>query len=238
MIDGAAPYLAPAFIATTFLTVGFLFYLIKRTGRETAPGRIVVSVVAFWLLLQATLALGGFYQSVNSVPPRILASGAIPSLIFVLAFSTWYGSTFVRQLPIGTLTLLHVVRIPVELVLYGLFIGGQVPEAMTFEGRNLDIISGLTAPIAYLLLVRRGVRPIGLIVWNFAALGLLVNIVSTAIVALPSPFQQIAFDQPNVAIIYFPYVWLPTIVVPIVLFAHIAALVQLFSRKGAGPSQG
>lgn len=234
MIDGAAHYLAPAFIATTFLTVGFLFYSIKRAGRETTPGRIAVSVVAFWLLLQATLALGAFFQTVNSTPPRIFAFGAIPSLIFVLAFSAWYRTTFIQQLPIGTLTLLHVIRIPVELVLYSLFIGGQVPEAMTFEGRNLDILSGLTAPIAYLLLVHREVRRIGLIVWNLATLGLLVNIVSTAVVAFPSPFQQIAFDQPNVAIMYFPYVWLPTIVVPIVLFAHIAALIQLFTRKDAG----
>jgi hypothetical protein len=233
MINGAANYSSPAFIATTLLTVGFLFYLIKRAGRETTPGRIAVSVVAFWLLLQATLALGGFYQSFSSVPPRIFAFGAIPSLIFVLAFSAWYGTTFIKQLPIGVLTLLHVIRVPVELVLYSLFIGGQVPEAMTFAGRNLDILSGITAPIAYLLFVRRGVHRLGLMIWNLAALGLLINIVSTAIVAFPSPFQQIAFDQPNVAIMYFPYVWLPTIVVPIVLFAHIAALIQLFSHKGA-----
>jgi hypothetical protein len=40
----------------------------------------------------------------------------------------------------------------------------------------------------------------------------------------PGPLQQIAFEQPNVGIAYFPFVLLPTIIVPMVLFAHIAIL--------------
>jgi hypothetical protein len=45
------------------------------------------------------------------------------------------------------------------------------------------------------------------------------------------PAQQLNFDQPNRAVLYFPYVWLPAIVVPIVLFSHLAALWQIFVRR-------
>lgn len=46
-------------------------------------------------------------------------------------------------------TILHTIRIGVEIVLYGLFFYKAVPGLMTFEGRNMDIISGLSAPLVY-----------------------------------------------------------------------------------------
>jgi len=39
--------------------------------------------------------------------------------------------------------------------------------------------------------------------------------------------QSMALDQPNLAVVHFPFVWLPTVVVPIVFFAHIAAFIKL-----------
>ncbi len=103
---------------------------------------------------------------------------------------------------------------------------------MTFEGRNFDIISGLTAPIIYWLAFRGGKtnRPL-LIVWNLIAFGLLINIVTNALLSFPFPFQQLAFDQPNRALLYFPFIWLPTLIVPIVLFCHLASFWQLFSKS-------
>jgi hypothetical protein len=41
------------------------------------------------------------------------------------------------------------------------------------------------------------------------------------------PFQQFAFDQPNIAVLYFPFIWLPSCVVPLVLLSHLAAIRQL-----------
>ena len=116
----------------------------------------------------------------------------------------------------------------VEIVLLWLYIGGQVPRIMTFEGYNFDIVSGILAPIVYLIAFRGGkVNRPALIAYNILGLLLLANIVSIAVLSLPSPLQLLAFDQPNVAVTYFPFIWLPTIVVPIVLFAHLASLWKL-----------
>ena len=70
----------------------------------------------------------------------------------------------------------------------------------------------------------------GLLVWNLLALGLLLNVVTTAVLSAPSPLQRFAFDQPNVAILHFPFVWLPAVVVPLVLLAHLAAIRQLVMK--------
>lgn len=45
------------------------------------------------------------------------------------------------------LSYVHIIRIPVELVLYRLFLNGIVSELMTFKGRNFDILAGITAPL-------------------------------------------------------------------------------------------
>jgi hypothetical protein len=103
---------------------------------------------------------------------------------------------------------------------------------MTFEGRNFDILAGITAPIiAYLGIRITGVNRPLLLIWNFVCLGLLINIVVNALFAAPTPVQKFAFDQPNIAILYFPFSWLPTFIVPIVLFGHLISIKQLLNLK-------
>jgi hypothetical protein len=102
---------------------------------------------------------------------------------------------------------------------------------MTFEGRNLDIISGITAPVIYYFgFVKKKIGRTVLILWNLICLGLLVNIVTIAILSAPFTFQRFGFDQPNFAILLFPFVWLPGIIVPLVLFSHLAMLRQLLIK--------
>ena len=131
-------------------------------------------------------------------------------------------------MPLKILTILHVVRIPVEIALFWLYQAKQIPQSMTFENGNFDILSGISAPIIYFFAFRNGkTNRFLLIAWNITALLLLLNIVVTAVAAFPSPMQQTAFEQPNRAVMYFPYVWLPSIIVPIVLFSHLAGLWKL-----------
>ena len=141
-------------------------------------------------------------------------------------------------LRLEVLTLLHIVRIPVELVLFGLYLHHAVPRLMTFEGRNFDVLAGLTAPLVWWLAFRQqrlGRR--GLLIWNGLGLASLLNIVANAVLAVPTPMQQFGFEQPNVAILHFPFVWLPGVVVPLVLLAHVAAIWQLWAEPVQGPNR-
>ncbi len=233
-MESFSPSISVTFILTTFLCVGILFQAIKRTVLQTTPAKIVVFTIGFWLIFTAILAKGEFFEDTASFPPRIALIGIIPSVIFIVFLFVAYRSSFIEKLPLRTLTALHIIRIPVEIVLLWLFQSGSVPRSMTFEGNNFDILSGITAPIICFIAFRgkKVNRPV-LIVWNLLALGLLVNIVVSAIISFPSPMQQLSLDQPNTAIMYFPLVWLPTVVVPIVLFSHLASLWKLFTGKTA-----
>ncbi len=228
-MEGIPAYVSITFILTTFLAIGFLFHAIKHSAFKTLPAKLVIAAITFWIFFTGILAMGGFYLSTSGFAPNF-ALAPIPALLFIAAIFIFARKSFVEKLPLKTLTILQVVRIPVEIVLWWLYQNRQIPEIMTFEGWNYDILAGLTAPVIFWLAFRgeKINRPL-LIIWNFVCLLLVSNIVITAIFSLPTTFQKFGFDQPNVAVLYFPYIWLPALVVPIVLFAHITSLWKLFN---------
>ena len=165
------------------------------------------------------------------MPPRLMLAIMPPMLGILLLFLTKKGGNYIDGMDIKLLTALHIVRIPVELVLFWLFIYKAVPQLMTFEGRNFDILSGITAPFIYYFgFIKKMLSTQILVIWNFACLILLFNIVIHAIFSAPFPFQALAFDQPNVGVLYFPFVWLPCCAVPLVLLSHLATLRQLIKK--------
>jgi len=231
MTENLPSYVSIVFILTTLLTLGIFFRAIRNTVYDTLAAKTVVFLTAFWLFFQGIFSIYGFYTDTSSFPPKLALFGVFPAIFFILAIFIFARKTFIEPLPLKTLTVLSIIRIPVELVIFWLFQNKLMPQIMTFEGWNFDILSGISAPIIAWFAFRGGKinRPI-LIIWNIAALILLFVIVSIAIFSLPTPIQKLAFEQPNYAVLYFPFIWLPTIVVPIVLFSHLASLWQLFKK--------
>lgn len=232
MIENLPGYISITFILTTFLTVGFLFYAVKQTVFETIPAKIFIFLLSFWIFFQAILSINGFHQNSAAFPPRLVLFGVFPALLLLIIYFIFFRQNFIEKLPLKILTILSVVRIPVEIVLLWLFQNQFIPQSMTFEGRNFDILSGITAPIVYFLAFRGGKinRPL-LIVWNIFSIALLFNIVITAILALPAISPNLPTELQNRAVTFFPYIWLPTIVVPIVLFSHLASLWKLYKNR-------
>lgn len=225
MIANLPMYVNVVFVLTTLLTV-FLFY---KAGSRSKIG---LGILALWLLMQAVLSYTRFYSVTNTTPPRFVLLALPPVLLIIFLCITAKGKAYINKLDATTLTLLHVVRIPVELCLYWLFLNKSIPQLMTFEGRNFDILAGLTAPIIfYFGYVKHKLGKTVLLLWNFVCLGLLFNIVVHAVLSAPSDFQQFSFEQPNMAILYFPFVWLPCCIVPIVLLSHLVCIKKLFSKN-------
>ena len=218
-------YIAIVFGLTTFITLA-LFY------KATKKSKIAISILSVWLILQTIISITGFYTVTDTIPPRFILLVLPPVIMIIILFLTPKGRMFIDGLDIKTLTLLHIVRVPVEIVLFWLFIYKAIPELMTFEGRNFDIVSGITAPLIYyfgFVLIRLNKKI--LIFWNVLCLMLLLNIVLNAVFSAHFPFQKFAFDQPNIAVLYFPFIWLPSVIVPLVLFSHLAVIRQLLKKN-------
>ena len=217
MLEYLPIYISLTFGLTTVATLLLLFWVIKNSNsliiRQNST-KIIICLI-LWLIVQAILTLKNVYSSdTNSFPPKILLFGILPPVLTSVAlFVTQKGRQFIDSLPLINLTYLNIVRVPVEIVLFWLFMNEAVPELMTFEGRNFDIFAGITAPIiAYLILAKRNINRKAILIWNFICLGLLINIIINAFFSTPSPVQKFAFEQPNIAILNFPFSWLPTFV--------------------------
>lgn len=217
----------PLYIYLVFgATVLITFWLILKASRYS---KILLAVSVLLIFFQSSLALMGFYNDPATMSkkfPLLLA----PALILILiAFITKGGRRLLDRLDLPTLTLLHTIRIPVELVLLSLYLHHTIPRAMTFEGSNFDIFSGISAPLMYyFVFVKKKLSRSLLLVWNLVCLALLAWVVSRAILSLPDRFERFNFEQPNIAVGYFPFILLPAFIVPVVLFSTLASMRQLF----------
>jgi hypothetical protein len=226
------PFISIIFILTTVATVLF-FYNASRKNKK------VLFALCAWLLLQMALGLSGFFTITHILPPRFLLLVLSPLFVVILLFSTARGKSFIDHFNIKTLTILHSIRIAVELILFSLFLYKATPQLMTFEGRNLDVLSGLTAPLIYYYgFVKESLGTKTLLAWNIACLAILSFTVVNAVLSAPTPFQQFAFDQPNIAVLYFPFVWLPGTIVPLVYFSHLASIRRLLKEIKAKTASG
>ena len=243
MIENLPIYIWLTFGLTTIATLLLFIWTIrnsnsKLTRKKATP---IFIVLAIWLTIQAVLTLKNIYNAdTNTFPPKIILMGIFPTILtIILLFATSKGRQFIDSLPLKNLTYLNIVRIPVEIILFWLFLSKAIPELMTFEGRNFDILAGISAPIvAYFGLTKTKLNRKTILIWNYICLGLLVNIVVNALFSAPSPIQKFAFDQPNIAILNFPFSWLPTFIVPIVLFGHLTSIRQLMKYKTEKTTNG
>ena len=145
------PFYVYLVFGLTILFAIFLFY------KATNYSKVFLTIISIWIIAQTVISLSGFYKITNTIPPRFAFLLLPPLVMITILFNTKKGKLFIDSINIKTLTILHVLRIPVELVLFWLFVNNALPELMTFEGRNFDIFSGLSAPIIYyfgLLLMR------------------------------------------------------------------------------------
>lgn len=227
-------YLPVIFVASMFFTVvSMVIATYRASSRTVALGTaIVLFALAF---IQAGLASMGFYTVLDSVPPRNTFL-LLPVLVSTILLLVLPSRAVLRKLPLFILTLVHVVRIPIEIGLWRLHHEGTVPRLMTFEGGNIDIFAGVLAVIMLFIAFKDGKlipeRKNLFLIWNIVGLVLILNIVIRAVFAFPfAATQRWAFDMPNIAMLHFPYVWLAALIAPIVLFSHIVTLWQLTTSK-------
>ena len=133
------------------------------------------------------------------------------------------------MVPIGTLVSLQAFRLPLELVMHRAARLGIMPPELSYDGNNLDIITGATAMVLGVLMATGRRVPRGvLLAWNVWGLWCLAVILGVAVAA--SPMLRAFGDDPrhvNTWVLHLPYVWLPTVLVVVALAAHVVVARQL-----------
>jgi hypothetical protein len=227
-------------IAFSILTV-FLFMVVVqglvhalkeiRHPNYTSVLYLVILGMLSWLGGLLLFSNNGFFAEFTKFPPRITIALVVPTAtILFLTFNKSFAD-IIDQLNPASMMYLQSFRIVVELVLWLNFLDGYCPPQMTFEGFNFDIVAGITAPLfAWLAFGKERYNKTLALIWNFAGLALLLNIIGIAILSIP---QIGVLTPPNRMIAYWPMIWLPGFVAPFALMLHLFTIKNLL-RNLAG----
>jgi len=238
---GASPLLIFAFMMLTMAVVSAWFLgvwvssgKVRLTERIRAVRLIRIGLTTLaWMITVLLVAASGVLLHFDWRPPPIA---------FLLAASfgvaAWIGfSTLGRQLavglPLAALVGVQAFRWPLELIMHRGFQQGFVPIQMTYAGRNFDIVTGVTAALLGVALVRVRVPRAVVFAWNIMGMVLLANVLTIAVLSMPM-LRRFGPDQMNVWVAVPPFVWVPTVLVVAALAGHIIIFRRLLAKIETG----
>jgi hypothetical protein len=215
-----------AFVALPIVVTFLLWFLHRRARPEVrggGPSALAFGVFLFlWLWTTGGIGLSGVLGRFDLTPPPFVLLMVLTLGLAFYAGLSRLGATL-AAIPLAWLVGLQAFRFPLEIVMHRAAVERVMPEQMSYTGWNFDILTGITA----LLLapaIATGVAPRRLIaVWNVLGAALLLNIMTIAMASSPlfRAFGK-APHKTNTFVAFFPYVWLPTVLVAIAIVLHIA----------------
>jgi hypothetical protein len=233
-----SPLLLTAQIGFVLLTIVYFYFFLKelvsginRTTwtaekKQKFKQRVFLIPILLTILVSAW-SLSGIMSDFSKFPFNLMPVLAVPLITaVVITFNSSFNEVL-ANVPLANIVRLQGFRFFVEILLWMLFIEGVLPEQMSFEGRNFDILAGITAPFIAWLISRKKISRAGLIIWNLVCLGLLINIVTIAILSTPSPVRIFMEEPSNTIVAYFPVSLLPGLLVPLAYTLHFFSLRQL-----------
>lgn len=226
-------YVAGTFIAIVIAVLGFIFYGVNAAsnGKRNLTPSFVITFLVAWIFVMSVLVFDGYFTNLSGIP-RIPLFAGMSLIVIVVAFLIPRSKSLLNNIPITTLHYVHIVRIPLQMVVWWLAVSKAMPMEMTFEGANLDILSGISAPFAAVFMVgTRSKSKLGAIIWNVISLTLLIYFVYLATSYTPYFFTPSLSNVGNLAVFYFPYILMPTFIIPVLAGSHLVALNQLIFKK-------
>jgi hypothetical protein len=222
---------------TTSLFLGFLAIMaalvIWLTGRYRGARAALqwAVVLGMWFVYAGLLGYFGVLKNSAMRPPGILFL-LVPVALFLTFFAlrvlrSAAGATIAASFPIWILIGLQCFRVGVELFLHQLWKIGLIPKMLTFDGANVDIWIGASAPLAAWLTTRGKIGTQLAFAWNIVGLCALANVVARAILTAPGPLNLLHTEVPNRMMGTFPFLFIPGFFVPLAVALHLLALRNL-----------
>lgn len=196
----------------------------------------LAAALGVWFLYAGLLGYFGVLKNSSMRPPGMLFL-VVPVGLFLIVFAlragqSAAGAALAASFPVWILIGLQSFRVGVELFLHQLWKIGLIPKMLTFEGANVDIWIGASAPLAAWLTTRGKIGRQLAFAWNILGLCALANVVTRAILTAPGPLHLLHTEVPNRMIGTFPFLFIPGFFVPLAVALHILALRNL---AGAEP---
>lgn len=222
MIPNLPLYISISFILLTVYVV-FIFSKSNKLKRVTLP------IILIWSVFICVMSYFGIYHYQEGDFYSRFIFVLAPSIIFIIYLLR--DKSFYESRDFRWSTAIHVVRFPVELLLYQLAIREWLPIEMTYKGLNFDIIPGLTAIVLVIYMNYKQINKKLLLGWNIIGLFLILFILTNGFLSQELLYQKFGYSIPNRGIAYSPIVLLAGVIVPMVIYTHISDIILLIKRK-------
>lgn len=191
----------------------------------------IIGLLLLWTVLTLLTLQGVFLDTIKNTPPAFMPA-VLAANLFAVYFALYYKPLQeLNPKQMKFVVAIQTFRLPLELIFAWLLALNLLPIQMTFEGRNFDVLVGLTAPLIAYFGYHKNILPRWLLIgWNFIGLALLANIVIIAILSAPTNFQVFTNLPHNTLVLQAPYHFIPFFLVPLALFGHLYALKRLFAK--------
>lgn len=239
MLPHPAPLVVTWGIALIAVGIGVLLVMgvrvaAARSGlsRGGVSGRTgcAATAAAAWLGAFAIAAGSGALARFDLRPPPLMiaAVAAVGGALF-LGLSR-VGGLLARGLPLAALVGFQAFRLPLELVMHRAAAAGVMPPEMTWSGWNYDVVTGGTAALlAPLVALERAPRWL-VLGWNAMGSVLVLVVMGVGIAGTPV-FRAFGEEHLNTWIAYFPFVWLPAVMVVAAVAGHILVFRRLAAAR-------
>ena len=199
----------------------------RETYQKTFRIRSAVAIL-FWVVVIGILSLAGFFKVTETLPPRPVIVILISLVTAVILARSNKVSELLSVTPLHWLVYIQSFRIFVELILWQGYLRGLLPVQMTFEGYNFDIFSGLLAiPAGWMISGNPASSKMAGIIYNVIGIILLANILTVAVLSMPTSLRYFMNEPSNVIVGEFPFIYIPGVFVALAIFMHVFSLRQL-----------
>ena len=230
----------PVWDATSAIGIGGIAFIVAILWvflySHTPRRRMFMAGIAMLAMsLSAGLAFSGVLSRFDFMPPPMaIMIVSVFAMAFGFGFSSW-GKDAAVHCSFAVLVGLQSFRLPLELFMHHAGNLKIMPVELSYGGYNFDIGTGLGALIILIMyLAKRDVPRWALWAWNIY--GTLCLVAITIIALTTSPMVRLFGDTKghvNTWVLYFPYVWLPVVLVTIAVLTHVVVWRKLLSTPAS-----
>lgn len=208
------------------VAVAWIVLFARRDGYRA----LILSAAVFTVMAVSSFAAwSGILAQFNSFPPPMLLMIASVSVMSFAIGLSRFGRDAAAELSFAALIGLQAFRFPLELVMHHASNVGIMPVQLSYSGYNFDIVTGVGALLIFAVL-KSGRSVSRSVLWAWNVWGCWSLLVIAFIAITTSPVVRLFGDDPrnlNTWVLYFPYVWLPVVLVTIAIAGHVVSTRKL-----------
>jgi hypothetical protein len=213
-----------------FVAVVWVVLFARRNKRRA----LTLSVAVFTVMAASGIAAwSGTLSQFNSFPPPMfIMIASVFAVSFAVGLSP-FGRAAAAELSFTSLVGLQGFRLPLELVMHHAGNVGIMPVQLSYSGYNFDIVTGIGA-LLMVTLFKSGRSVSRSVLWAWNVWGSLCLVVIAIIAITTSPVIRLFGDEPqnlNTWVLYFPYVWLPVVLVTVAISSHVVITRKLMKGE-------